>query len=359
MFAFRLCSATGVAGRIGATCSMLRCGNDSRFAASLTDRTSQGAMISRRHKYFLAVAQHMGFRRAANALHVSQPALSQQIHLLEEELGVALFDRKSGCIQLTAAGEEYYKGVLAMNVAVQYWANRARDADSGQLGTLTVAAGSSTIANILPPVLLEFRKQWPDVRVRVIPISAAESWQAVLDRRVDIALTANVRADEDLESEALFAFARRIALPETAPQAQHEEVHLQELSGQTLLVPASWETLIGYHDVLEICRAHHFKPGVIEEVAGHVPSLTMVGLIACGLGIAIMSTASEHLRVPSVVFKPIAGHDHLLYLYACWRRDAQSILIEGFTNICRAMVQSRPRSDERDDVCRNNESLSL
>ena len=298
-------------------------------------------MISRRHKYFLAVAQHMGFRRAAHALHVSQPALSQQIHLLEEELGVPLFDRHSGCIQLTSAGEEYYQGVLAMNAAAHDWAKRARDAHAGKLGTLIVGAGSSTIANVLPPVLMKFRSLWPEVKVRLLPIFAAESWKAVLDRKVDIVFTANFHADEDLKSEAVFSFARRIALHESTPQARHEEVHLRELSGQTLFVPARWETLIGYHDVLEICRSYEFEPGVIEEVAGHVPSLTMVGLIACGLGTAIMSSGSEHLRVPSVVFKRIAGHDHLLNLFACWRGDSRNILIEQFMTVCRAVSAAK------------------
>jgi DNA-binding transcriptional LysR family regulator len=118
-------------------------------------------MESRHLRYFVAVAEESSLRRAAHRLHVSQPALSQQISDLEDELGLKLFARKSRGVELTEAGRVFLIGGRRVLVAAKQAAEQAQEAAKGERGRLVIGSLGAATISFLTGVLARFREQQP------------------------------------------------------------------------------------------------------------------------------------------------------------------------------------------------------
>src|ERR1700741_2288184 len=123
-------------------------------------------MELRHLKYFMAVVEHGGISRAANALHVAQPALTKQIHDLEEELGVTLFDRRPRGAELTAVGLQFSTDVRKILDDIAVMKERVRRASIGQIGSLSVGINVlHSWSSLISQILRAFRLQNPEVSI--------------------------------------------------------------------------------------------------------------------------------------------------------------------------------------------------
>jgi DNA-binding transcriptional LysR family regulator len=116
-------------------------------------------MELRHFRYFIAVAEESSLRRAAHRLHVSQPALSQQISDLEDEVGLKLFKRNSRGVELTEAGRAFLTGGRRVLVAAKQAVEQAQEAAKGERGRLVIGSVGPSTASFLPVVLSQFREQ--------------------------------------------------------------------------------------------------------------------------------------------------------------------------------------------------------
>jgi len=138
-------------------------------------------MELRHLRYFIAVAEESSLGRAAHRLHVSQPALSQQISGLEDELGLKLFKRSSRGVELTEAGRAFLTGGRRVLLAAQEAAERAKEAATGERGRLVIGSlGASTIS-FLTDVLARFREHNPLVEITLLHMNNRVQVDAVLD----------------------------------------------------------------------------------------------------------------------------------------------------------------------------------
>src|SRR5215468_9270379 len=131
-------------------------------------------MELRHLRYFVAAAEAQNVSRAALKLHVSQPALSRQIHDLEEELGFALFERSAKSVRLTEAGKTFLTEARAVLKRAEEAANTARTVATAGCAELHVGYAPSPTARIMPPALRAFQAQYPKVRVRLHDLSTEE-----------------------------------------------------------------------------------------------------------------------------------------------------------------------------------------
>src|SRR6056297_515588 len=133
----------------------------------------------RQIRYFIAVAEELHFSRAAERLHMAQPPLSQQIRQLEQLLGVDLFQRTKRRVQLTAAGQAFLSESRLLLNQLDQAVFKAQQASLGECGTLTIGFVSSASYSILPNLLKQFRRAYPDVNVILRELSASQQSEAI------------------------------------------------------------------------------------------------------------------------------------------------------------------------------------
>src|SRR5438552_6461734 len=146
-------------------------------------------MELRHLRYFVAVAEELHFGRAAARLRISQPPLSQQIMGLERELGVELFRRTKREVQVTAAGRAFLDRARQVLAEVDRAIEAVRRAARGVVGRIEVGYVPTAEIRIVPRLLREFRKRYPQVEVGLHPLNPGEQVEALRHSRIDLALT--------------------------------------------------------------------------------------------------------------------------------------------------------------------------
>lgn len=161
-------------------------------------------MLLRHLRYLLAVADHGGFTRAAEALHVSQPTLSQQIRQLEESLGVSLFDRTSRTVKPTDAGEAYIECARRVLVELESGKRALHDVKDLSRGALRLAMTPTFMAYLVGPLVRDYVARYPNIHLQIFELSMDDIEVGLLDDSLDIAIAFNQVRHADIESIAVF-----------------------------------------------------------------------------------------------------------------------------------------------------------
>jgi DNA-binding transcriptional LysR family regulator len=158
-------------------------------------------MELRHFRYFIAVAEELSLRRAAHRLHVSQPALSQQIGDLEDELGLKLLTRNARGVELTEAGRAFLIGGRRVVAAVKQAAEQAQEAAKGERGRLVIGSLGAATISFLSGMLSRFREQHPLVEITLLQQNNRKQIEAVLDGSIMVGIGFYSYALEDDEQE--------------------------------------------------------------------------------------------------------------------------------------------------------------
>lgn len=156
-------------------------------------------MLLRHLRYLLAVADHGGFTRAAQALHVSQPTLSQQIRQLEETLGVSLFDRTSRTVKPTDAGAAYIECARRVLVELEAGQRALHDVKDLSRGTLRLAMTPTFMAYLVGPLVREYSARFPGIHLEIFELSMDDIEAGLADDSLDIAIAFTPVRNGDLE----------------------------------------------------------------------------------------------------------------------------------------------------------------
>jgi len=161
-------------------------------------------MLLRHLRYLLAVADHGGFTRAAEALHVSQPTLSQQIRQLEETLGVSLFDRTSRTVKPTDAGEAYIECARRVLVELEAGKRALHDVKDLSRGTLRLAMTPTFMAYLVGPLVRDYVARYPNIHLQIFELSMDDIEAGLVDDSLDIAIAFTQVRNADIESIPAF-----------------------------------------------------------------------------------------------------------------------------------------------------------
>ncbi|MET0849099.1 MAG: transcriptional regulator CynR [Pseudomonas sp.] len=161
-------------------------------------------MLLRHLRYLLAVADHGGFTRAAEALHVSQPTLSQQIRQLEETLGVSLFDRTSRTVKATDAGEAYIECARRVLVELEAGKRALHDVKDLSRGTLRLAMTPTFMAYLVGPMVRDYVARFPNIHLQIFELSMDDIEAGLADDSLDIAIAFTQVRNADIESIPAF-----------------------------------------------------------------------------------------------------------------------------------------------------------
>jgi DNA-binding transcriptional LysR family regulator len=262
-------------------------------------------MELRHLRYFVVVAEEQNVTRAAERLHVSQPPLSRQIRDLEEELGVALFQRTAKSVALTAAGKIFLNEARAVLLQAEKAVQTVRAVASGDHGQLRVGYAPSLTVALLPKALRSFEASTPGVRVTLHDLSTEECVQKLNARKLDVALTVRPSGSSmrGLTFEKLTTYPICCAVPVTHPLAKKRTIALARLREEKLL-GYSQEDYPEYFDWL----AHIFKPNPFDphNVEEYDSATGLVAAVEAGRGIALVSTSMKCLTGPRVKLLPIS-----------------------------------------------------
>ena len=296
-------------------------------------------MELRQLKYFLAVADELHFTRAARKLHVAQPALSQQIRQLEDEIGAKLLERTNRRVSLTEAGE-VFRGRAA--AAIDQLARAAVDAGQagrGEAGSISIGFVSSAVCGALPAILRRFREKLPLVTFELRELEPSEQLTQIRQQHLDIGMMHAVLDEPNLQSVAISREKLIAALPEGHRLADQTSIDLHALKDETFLVPRR-HAAIGFHElVVTACREKGFDPIRIQPTR---LLQTAVALVGGGIGIALVPESFQrNLQIRGVIYKRLTSYAPVAELVAVWRKDDDHALVRKFQRELKTMLREQ------------------
>jgi DNA-binding transcriptional LysR family regulator len=288
----------------------------------------------RQLRQFIAVAEELSFRRAADRLHMAQPPLTVAIKQIEEELGTLLIERSNRIERLTPAGlvflEECKRTVAQAERAIV----AARRAGAGLSGALRVTFVASAAREILPAILRAFREQYPEVELTLMEAMTAHQIAKLRADEADVGFVIPPLRDADgLSIEVLTKNQMVAALPENHPLAQHQSIALADLASEPWIIfPARQGP--GLHErVLAACALAGFVPRVGQEAS---QMDTIASLVAGGMGVGLVTRIIATANRPGVVFRDLTGLGTPVEYELAIAYGRSTPLLDAFTAVIRS-----------------------
>ncbi len=251
-------------------------------------------MELRHLRYFLAVAQHRSFTRAAEELHIAQPPLSQQIQQLERELGALLFDRSARQVELTQAGEVLRERAQQVLQLVDDMAAEVREVAGARGGRVTLGVNRTAAALILPSVAQRMRERMPDVELVILEGGTSTIAEMAAERQIDLGLArvplaAHEAAAALVETEPLYQEEVLAVMLREHPLARRADpIHIAELRDEPLMLVRRDQGTM-YEQIMGACVAAGFTPRLVCEGA---EIYTLIRLVEAGIGLTILPERS-------------------------------------------------------------------
>jgi LysR family transcriptional regulator, benzoate and cis,cis-muconate-responsive activator of ben and cat genes len=291
-------------------------------------------MYDLRHlRYFVAIAEERNFTRAAERCGVSQPPLSRQIALLEDRVGGKLFDRGPHAVRLTELGETLLADARRLLRAAAESEDRMRRHAAGASGRLRLGFGGSTLYQLLPALVRRFKAARPDIELVFHAMPVLAQIEALREDIIDAGLLRLPIHDELIETRHIHSEPLILAIPDSDRFARVTEPVLAEMADRPFVAYVRRRGF-GYHnDLIALCAAAGFAPKIHHEAEN---TEAIVGMVACGEGIALVPAAAQRLAIEGVVFrKPIFPADAPVRLTEVafalgWRRDTTSPVARQF-----------------------------
>jgi DNA-binding transcriptional LysR family regulator len=290
-------------------------------------------MEIRHLRYFITVAEELNFSRAAEKLCIAQPPLSQQIRALEQELDVQLFDRQKRPIQLTPAGQVFLDEAYRILSQLEQAVRTTKRIGSGEKGRLSIGFTSSIANSVLPDILRNFCGRFPEIELVWRELSTFEQIQSLRDRQIDVGffhLTHAIAEYDDLDFRIIIEEPLIIVLPEKHSLATHSKIDLKDLKNEVFVLPSRQFASGLSEQVYDLFYQANITPNVIQEATF---MLTVLGLVAGGIGVSLLPANAQNLQRKGVVYKEIAEPVSVVKMAVFWRRSQLSPVLSNFLEI--------------------------
>ncbi|MDR3100244.1 MAG: LysR family transcriptional regulator [Paraburkholderia sp.] len=291
-------------------------------------------------RYFAALADELHFGRAAARLHISQPPLSQQIRLLEEELGTALFIRTQHRVELTEAGKTLSKQVPLIFAQFERAIDLTRCAGRGEMGNLAVGIISSAMVAPIPRALRMFASRHPQVRWTLHEMTPSEQIAALKEKRLDVCFFRLYQDDPTIRCEAVWRDTAMAALPAGHRLAAREEIALSELADERFISVGLRQSQLARF-LQDACVKARFTPHIEYEV---VEVHTLLSLVREGLGVALLPASAQQISTGGVAFVKLAQAELDVSLHARYRADDVSPVLHAFLDTVREAAAALQRA---------------
>jgi DNA-binding transcriptional LysR family regulator len=282
-------------------------------------------------RYFTAVVRWNGYREAARQKNIAQPALSQAVAELEEELGLKLFNREKRRARLTPEGEVFYAEAMRVLEQADHAMETARRAARGEIGVLRIGFLGSATASFLHGLIRLYRHRYPGVKLVLDELTPVQQVEAFARGELDIGFTRPLSSEQAalLEARTLYKEPLLVAMPERmAPKPR--TMHLVKLEGKPLVLFRRRDAPWLFDSITALCREAGFVPRVEHEAN---LMQTVLSLVASEAGAAIVPACVSNLRADGVVFRRIVPDHVRIELVVTWPRGDMSAVRRSFLDL--------------------------
>ncbi|TWC71098.1 LysR family transcriptional regulator [Herbaspirillum sp. SJZ099] len=255
-------------------------------------------------RYFIAVAEEGHLTKAAQRIGIQQPPLSQQIRVLEKELGVTLFNRMPRGMELTESGAALLDDARAILAQVDATVAGVRRIAQGKMGRIAVGfTESASLHPFVPAVIRAFRAAAPDVALTVEETNTAELVEAIRKKQLDLAFVRSPVGDATgIVMETVLVEEMVAALPadhRLAGKGHKKSIALSALADESFIMTRRPSGPGLYDTIIAACRSAGFSPRVTQEARKNLSTLS---LVAAGLGVAVIPASMMHVSAEGVTY---------------------------------------------------------
>jgi|HubBroStandDraft_5_1064220.scaffolds.fasta_scaffold37874_2 DNA-binding transcriptional LysR family regulator len=282
---------------------------------------------------FVVLADHLHFGQAAEALHVSQPALTKQIQRLEDKVTGPLLIRGYRRVSLTPAGEILRDRARTLLRDAEIAEQMARLAVNGKAGLLRIGFGIASLAAGLPEILTRFRQHFPEVQVAMRDMSTPGQIEALERGDIDVGFVRLPVERPDLVTLPVL----EEMLVAAVPRGMSYRKGLSSLRNESFVVISRSVSTSFFDHLVQTCRAAGFSPRIVQEVN---ELFTVLNLVQAGVGVSLVPRSANLMRVPHVRLLDTGVAEAKWKIGLAWRkRDESDSLVRNFISLAR-----RPRS---------------
>ena len=265
----------------------------------------------------VALAETLHFGRAAERLHVSQPALSKRLRKLEDRIGGPLLVRGYRDVRLTEAGRLLAeRGRLLLREA-EAAVILSQQAARGDAGRLRIGFGIASILGLLPDVLLRFRRSHPGVQLQLRDMSTPDQIAALEAGDIDVGFVRlPVRGDRLVVRQVL---DERLVLALGPRSPWNRKAGLRSVAAEPFIIIARARSASFYDHALSVCAASGFAPRIVQEAN---ELFTVISLVRAGLGVSLVPRSTALLRLPGVRFRDLTLPEAAWNIAMAWHRDS-------------------------------------
>lgn len=281
-------------------------------------------------EYFFAVARLLNFTEAAKSLYISQPSLSKQIAILENEIGVKLFFRTKRDVRLTPAGVVLLKELSGVIEHIEGAIEKARQPDLGENSTINIGClETMNISSFLPSIIKKFKEKHASVNLVFERHTFKALREKLINETLDIIFTLSFENDDSLG--ILFNTVHKgnsyIVMEASNPLANQENVTIKDLKDEAFVIISRDESPKGFDGIISICRKNGFTPKIVKQL----PNVESVLLcVEMGIGVALFDSKVRIYNGDNLkVFKV---EDDFINVIMAWKKENMNPGIPLFTN---------------------------
>ncbi|GAA4113604.1 LysR substrate-binding domain-containing protein [Aquimarina addita] len=278
-----------------------------------------GYQLELRHfSYFLAVAEELHFRKAAERLYISQPGLSRQIKQMEEIIGTALFIRTKRKVELTAAGQYLKREVAYLFNHIDFTVKQTSLIAKGYEGEIRIGFLGSAMQTVVPDLLIRMNQEFPNIHASLDEMSNYHQVEAIEKDKLDIGFVRLARVPEGLKMQTVLTDNFSLVLPENHLLHNSNFKSIDQVSEEDFILFSSDYSNVYYDMIMSICEDKGFTPKVSHK---SVHAQTIFKLVESGLGVAIVPTSLQHGFDLRVKFLEIPNIPQKTTLSVIWKED--------------------------------------
>jgi DNA-binding transcriptional LysR family regulator len=280
-------------------------------------------------EYFFAAAKYLNFTEAAKNLYISQPSLSKQIAVLENEIGVQLFFRTKRNVRLTSAGIVLLKELNGIIESIESAIEKAKQPNLGENDSITIGClESMNTSTFLPMIIKKFKEKYNNTNLILESHSFRQLREKLINGTLDIIFTLSFEIDDSLGiiCDTVYRGNSYIVMDVSNPLANSSNLTIKDLKDENFVIISRDESPKGFDGIINICRKNGFNPKIVKQL----PNVESVLLcVEAGVGVALFDS---QVRYNSNNIKVFKVEDDCVDVIMAWKKENMNPSIPLFVN---------------------------